>query len=332
MTKLEHALRLAELGFYVFPILPNVKAPPAVKDWQGWATRDPSEISRYWGTVTQANIGISTSKFGDGQALLVVDVDNKGDKRGDDTITRLELEGYYFPASAEQRTPTGGRHIIYAVSAAVRQGANVLGPGVDIRSRGGYIVGAGSTIGSDAYTLHGDHVTDAPQWLVDRCGTPQAHTAAPVQASGRLVQNVDATAAEQRGAHYLFNEAPQAIEGQGGDETTYKVAARLKDLGCTQQQATLLMLQWNELNVPPWDGDELVRKIANAYRYGKDAPGVAAPEAVFDAVEHISTPDATQKDASTHPFDTINKTSPSSSQAAARTSCGRRKTRRGAAS
>lgn len=73
-----------------------------------------------------------------------MDVDNKGGKNGDAQILALELDGYELPASLEQSTPSGGRHIIYATPQPLKQGVNVLGAGLDIRSRGGYIVGPGS--------------------------------------------------------------------------------------------------------------------------------------------------------------------------------------------
>jgi hypothetical protein len=283
-SKLDHALELAALGFYVFPIAAGKKAPPAVKDWQTWATRSPAKIGHWWTNGPDHNIGISTSKFGDGQALLVVDVDNKNGKRGNDELLRLELEGYDLPATAEQRTPTGGRHIIFAVRESVRQGVDILGPGLDVRSRGGYIVGAGSTVRAGGYDINGGRVADAPAWLVDRCGVRPERDGSDARSSQHLA--VDADSATARAIHYLTHEAPLAVEGQGGDETTYKVAARLKDLGVTMDHVDDLMaLHWNPRCSPPWDPDEMFAKVKNAYKYGQEPPGIAAPEAVFPPVE-----------------------------------------------
>lgn len=82
---------------------------------------------------------------------------------------------------------------------------------------------------------------------------------------------------------WLLDEAPEAIEGEGGDFTTLKVAMRLKDLGVSEPVALDLMLEhWNgEKAVPPWDGEDLAVKVHNAYRYGKHAPGYASAEAEF---------------------------------------------------
>jgi RecA-family ATPase len=43
---------------------------------------------------------------------------------------------------------------------------------------------------------------------------------------------------------------------------------------------------WNDTKAfPAWSLDELEQKVANAYRYGQNAPGIASAEAEFDAVE-----------------------------------------------
>lgn len=298
--KLEHALNLADRGFYIFPIVSGKKAPPVMKDWQTAATRDPATLTR-WFTDTDYNIGISTSRFCEDEALLVVDVDNKGDKRGDEELFRLELEGCEFPATYDQRTPTGGKHLVFRCVTSVRQGANVLARGLDIRSRGGYVVGCGSVVAAGEYTANSHVVTEAPGWLLERCGLARSRN---VPVPGAQPALVDPAAAARRAIHYLEKEAPVSIKGEGGDETAYKVAARLKDIGCTQTQALNLMLNhWNDRCPPGWSPEKLAVKIGNAYRYGLDQFGSAAPEAQFPDVTPAEVP---TRDAA-HPFDVLNK-------------------------
>lgn len=298
-TKLDHALELAALGFWVFPISVGKKSPPAVKKWQDAATRDTKQIEA-WFNFDDFNIGISTSKFGDDQALLVVDVDNKNGKRGDHELLRHELEGRDLPDTFGQTTPTGGRHLVFTVSAPVRQGVDVLGPGLDVRSSGGYIVAAGSTVAAGEYhALHGA-VAAAPVWLVEACG------AARQRAPDTSTADVHAPSANDRAIHYLENEAPLSIKGQGGDQIAYKVAARLKDLGVPQADALGLMLDhWNDRCPPGWSPEKLTIKIENAYRYGIEAPGVAAPELAFPpTIPNSSTIEP--KTGTLHPFDELN--------------------------
>lgn len=279
MNTLDKALELAEQGFHVFPLEANGKLP-AIKDFPNRATRDPDRI-KSWFAGMQRNIGISTSRFGDDQALVVVDVDNKGTKRGEDRLLELEMEGLGFPVSFEQSTPSGGRHIIYVTDQPLKQGVDVLGAGLDIRSKGGYIVAPGSSIDGTLYAQINGHDTlsQPPEWLVNRLGAATEPTTVSVDLTG-----VDPLRANDRAVKYLAS-ATVAVEGEGGDLATYRVAAKLKDLGCTPEQAVDLMVEhWNPQCVPPWDHEELEAKVNHAFKYGKEAPGISAPEAVFDPV------------------------------------------------
>ena len=297
MNNLEQALQLAQQGFHVFPLEPNGKKP-VISDFPNRASRDPEKIKR-WFENNERNIGISTTKFGDDKALVVIDVDNKNGKHGDAQLLSLELEGYDLPPSLEQSTTTGGRHIIYCVDTPCKQGANVLGDGLDIRSRGGYIVAMGSEIDGKAYRQINGHseMVAAPDWLVSRLGADNKRVAAEPIVMG----SVDPDRAVARAIEYL-KTAPVAIEGQGGDSVAYRVAARLKDFGCTFDQATELMLDhWNGRCDPPWSAEELDQKVNHAFRYGREPVGVAAPEAVFEAAEPPT------EDEGEHPVHALNK-------------------------
>ena len=309
MTKLEHALRFAAMGLPIFPIKPNAKTP-AHKGWQQEATTNPDTI-RGWFDVGHYNLGVYTEN------LLVLDVDNKNGKDGDGELFKLECAGRDFPATLECKTPTGGRHIIYGVSSPVRQGTNTLAPGVDTRGHGGYIVGPGSTVDSGTYTCDFAHpIAPAPDWLVELLGRaadrPRSDSKGAVAPSG-----VD------RARHYLLNEAPLAVVGNGGDETTFKVACRVKDFGVPEIDAAgLLIDRWNPRCSPPWDAGELLVKVRNAYAYGTQPVGAAAPEAAFQSVakpaaltETVQQPapsnnlgQAAAVDTALHPFDKLNQT------------------------
>ncbi len=304
-SKLQHALALAARGFYVFPIVPGKKAPPLINDFPANATRDTQQIEEWWGKWSDANIGISTSTFGDGEALLVVDVDNKGAKHGNEEVLRLELEGFDLPATCTQHTPTGGRHLVYSVSAPVRQGANVLGPGLDTRSRGGYIVAAGSAVPAGEYSGDGAAIAPAPDWLVARCGKPRERLQRQDQPAGLRPAQLTAPSAEANAIRYLQTDAPLATEGDAGDVTTFKVAARCKDLGVEAEHCINLMsAHWNDRCSPPWPLDDLIVKVRNAYRYGTEAQGSAAPEADFAPIVPNS---GTTSPEPKHPFDKLNQ-------------------------
>ena len=205
MTKKEQAKQLAAEGFYIFPIEPNKKAPPAIAGWQKAATRDLQTIEQWWTDNPEYNIGISTDQYGDvdGGALLVVDIDVKGNKDGFSSLLSLELEGRSLPETRSHATPTGGRHLFYRVRTPVRQGANILGPGVDVRSKGGYIVGAGSTVEHGSYTVHSvEPVADAPDWLIAACGIPHQRS---VQRVGHAAVAIDPQKAKERAIRAVGN-------------------------------------------------------------------------------------------------------------------------------
>jgi hypothetical protein len=100
-------------------------------------------------------------------------------------------------------------------------------------------------------------------------------------------QCIDDEFAISRAIHYLKEEAPYAVEGSGGDNTTYIVACELANYGVSEDRACELMLEhWNDDKaVPPWDADDLQDKVRNAYRHNKGGFGSKRAAAVFELVE-----------------------------------------------
>ena len=294
----EFALRLAAGGFQVFPCAENGKLP-VIKDFPNRATTDPKRVESWWNGRPK-NVGISTSHFAADEALVVVDVDVKDGKRGDLSLLNLDLEGFELPATFTVSTPSGGQHLYYRTPKALRQGTDTLGNGIDIRSLGGYVLGPGSVIDGRTYEItNKSHIAPAPEWLVARLGAARSHS----NASAEPLPGVEPDRAAQRAATWLSTYAPTATEGHGGDAETYKVAAHLKDLGCDAGQAFDLMASWNERCSPPWSDDELRTKIDNAFKYGRDPQGIAAPEAIFPPIED---PSADEPD-KLHPFVKLNE-------------------------
>jgi hypothetical protein len=118
-------------GYPVFPCGPNKK--PLVK-WSREATTDPNLIEVWWSRWPNAMIGIPT---GARSGLFVVDIDVKSDVNGFDT---MKANGWTLPADAvEVVTPSGGRHF-YFKFAGERNSASKIGPGIDTRGEGGFII------------------------------------------------------------------------------------------------------------------------------------------------------------------------------------------------
>jgi Bifunctional DNA primase/polymerase, N-terminal/Family of unknown function (DUF5906) len=291
-SKLDHALALAKHGLRVFPLIEGGKLP-AIDGWPEKATTDVEQIKAWWtdpvlGWPRDYNIGIAT-----GDGLTVLDVDNKGKKKGNDSLALLaDLYGP-VPSTPRTLTPTGGLHLFFRCDVPLRNSAGKLGDGLDVRGYHGFVVAPGSELvnehghPSGTYKwiqepVDGDVLPEMPRWLLGLC--ERADPDAPAKTTPLIELDTDAAVARTR--DYLISSAPRAVEGQHGDTTTFQVAARCKDLGVSEATAADLMLEhWNPTCSPPWDPEELQRKVANAYRYGTSAPGAAAPEAQFEPVE-----------------------------------------------
>jgi len=315
----EMMLRYAREDIPVFPLAAGSKVPPAGSSGHldaiagqsakpiimGWVESSPD---MNWGA--RGGSKRTNPQTGEAEVLAWVDLDRKHGKDGLAFLAKacaalgIKLEDHN---TLTVETPTGGLHLGYWFPApGPRHGEDVLGPGsgVDVRTEKGYVVGPESTINGRAYRIAKG--CDVPIACAGRLaelfptGSP-----APGPANAEPLPGVDATRADARALDYL-RTAPAALEGQGGDGATYAVACQLKDTGCTEAQALALLSEhWNPRCLPPWDEDELAAKVAHAFKYGKDAPGCAAPEAVFPVVD--APPAEGVAETKGHPFAEMNK-------------------------
>lgn len=276
MPDFQTALALASRGFKVFPITPGAKSPPL---WDGWPQRATAAVPTDW--PTGANVGIHCA------GLVVIDVDPR--KGGSETLAAIEVETPGLPATLTSRTPSGGNHYFYRLPEGhpgVPNRVNAFGDGIDIRSTGGYVVGAGSTTPQGAYSwLYDVPIADAPLWLLDALGKPRERSAD----AGTRVPDADEATVER--ARTWLEARPGAVEGQGGDAFTFGTAAFLRDFGVSAKQAFELMAEWNAKCSPPWGEDDLWAKVENAYRYAGGAAGAKAVSADdFPLIEPSAVP------------------------------------------
>jgi hypothetical protein len=178
------ALTWAERGWHVFPCAPGGK-PPAIPDadWHDLATTSPRQIRDWW-AMRPYNIGIDCGLSG----LVVVDLDIPGhgrrvpgeipDRRtGLDTLIRLCGEqGRPVPnPTFTAATPSGGMHLYYsAADIPVGSSKERLGPLIDVRATGGYVIAPGSYRDGGYYTvLNPGPLEPLPSWLAQLHGKPQ---------------------------------------------------------------------------------------------------------------------------------------------------------------
>lgn len=130
------ALYYASLKWPVFPLVPREKIPLFSKKQGGNgsldATTDAAQITAWWTAHPDANVGLAT---GGASGLYVVDIDGP---EGEASLARYGD----LPATPESRTGKG-RHLLFHWPDG-RNSAGKLGPKIDTRGAGGYIVAAPS--------------------------------------------------------------------------------------------------------------------------------------------------------------------------------------------
>jgi hypothetical protein len=205
-TQQDWALYLAAMGWHVFPLAAGTKRP-AVKDWEHRATTDTDRIARCWATG-DFNIGLATGPSG----LVVIDLDTaEGTDDGAAVLARLAADrGVSVPATYAVSTPSGGRHLYFTTPEGVRlrNTARTIGPNIDSRAGGGYVVAPGSVLPNGGYELTDDNDPALlPAWLVQAClDRPSPATSAPSQI---VASNPDAYAASAlRGECERVRNAP----------------------------------------------------------------------------------------------------------------------------
>ena len=193
---LRSALALAERGWHVFPCVPGEKRPALRGSWHEHATTERVRIRAWWSQAAY-NIGIACGPSG----LVVIDLDvphgtgeiscaeGRSAVPGADVLAALcDQHGRPYPLPTYAvSTPSGGCHLYYAApGSAVRNSAGRLGPHIDVRADGGYVIGDGSRIGERAYTARDERTpVPLPAWIAGLLkDTPTAAAGLPVPRGG----------------------------------------------------------------------------------------------------------------------------------------------------
>lgn len=267
------ALELARKGFRVLPCYPGSKVP-AIGEWQK-ESFDVLDVAERW-PGDAFNVGVHC------QGLAVLDVDVKNGRAGLDDLRALPA----LPDTYTVKTASGGYHLYFRLPAGVEvsNSAKNLPSGLDVRGAGGYVVAPGSIVDGKAYEVLRDvPVAPAPDWLLERLRSAPERKAE----TGVTIGELDTPAAVER-AKAIIAKAEPAIEGQRGNDTTYKLGVRLFALGLSLDTAFDLLQDWNDKCCPPWDDDELTRILENARDYKQEATGYDNP---LHGLEPVPPPD-----------------------------------------
>ena len=160
------ALAYARRGMPVFPCEPLGKRP-LTRDGFWDASVDAGVVGRWWSRWPAANIGVPTGKR---SGLLVLDVD----PRDGGAASLTELEGAFgpLPRTTRARTGGGGEHVFFRypgeVGGEVRNSASWVGPGLDVRGEGGYVLVPPSRTQAPYRWTERAPLAEAPSWLLGR--------------------------------------------------------------------------------------------------------------------------------------------------------------------
>lgn len=285
-TLRQAALDWAAAGFYCFPCEVNGKRPATQRGLLD-ATRDPNQINLWWAEVPY-NIGVSPSLSG----MTVVDVDGVA---GAEALARLEAINSAIPSTLKVQTPRGPGHTHIWLQGNARSTVGKLGPKIDTRGEGGYVLVPPSQTAQGAYEYVGEDtdIAEAPAWLLTAlAGSSEGHDR-PDGLEEDLHHNVI------RATAYLRARKP-AIEGEGGDLQTFQTAAGVRDFGISEGLCLDLMdMEYNPKCEPPWTREELAAKVHHAYSYAQNQAGAYGDlESSQETFAHIAaeSPDSASPD------------------------------------
>ena len=161
---LRAALQCSDSHVPTFPT--NGKLPLTAHGFHD-ATCDQTQLRNWWAIYPTANLGMPTGKA---SGLVVLDVDPR--HGGNESLAALEKKYGALPDTMESRTGGGGRHIFFSLveGQLIKNTTAVLGPGLDTRGEGGYVVLPPSKHPETGQPYAWSRPVDPvpmPQWLVE---------------------------------------------------------------------------------------------------------------------------------------------------------------------
>jgi hypothetical protein len=158
---------------------------PLVRNGLSAASKDIDQVREWWTARPDANVAIAT---GD---VIVLDVDPR--HRGDRSLGELEHKHGALPPTRRVRTG-GGVHIYFKPppNITIKNSTGKLGPGLDIRGAGGYVLAPPSRHVSGNYYEWDRGSTgcaEMPAWIVAALEEPAGKQAMPAETWRNLVRN-----------------------------------------------------------------------------------------------------------------------------------------------
>ena len=255
-------------GLPVLRVRPNAKEP--YRGGVNEATTDAATIKKWFSAEPGLNYGIA---MGDG--LVALDCDAKHDSFG---VEYLELMA---PTSLEFTSANDGAHIILRTDFEASQAKLAGATSIDVRAKGGYIVGPGSVVNGKRYRVCGDApIADCPPHIaarLSRRGEKAVDNSTPVA-------ELDTPGAIAWAEEFVQRAAGAELGNRNAE--LFRLACVLKDKGLSLETThALLVDEWCPRCDPPYeDGAEIEASVASAYVNGQRPPGIEAIELEFEDI------------------------------------------------
>lgn len=155
------ALKYAAAGWRVLPCARGGKLPLVAHGCKD-ASSDLAIVRAWWRQHPGANVAFAT-----GAGVLVVDID--GEQGETSWLTVQMRAGRRLRDTLSVRTGSGGRHLYLRTSGELGNTVGKLGPGIDTRCGGGYVLAPPSRhpSGRRYEWLCREPMIDAPSWLLE---------------------------------------------------------------------------------------------------------------------------------------------------------------------
>jgi hypothetical protein len=212
-----------------------------------------------------ANVGIPT---GATSGVVVLDVDPR--HGGHQSLVMLVAKHSALPSTPTVLTGGGGRHYYFRTprDVEIRNSIGALGPGLDIRGKGGYVIAPPSVHpnGQRYRWKSGSRIDEVelallPDWLTTLLNSPPRP-----RASNRTVSRRTASSCVPATRLDLSQLAAGVSEGQR-DWELFRLACHLCWRGYPREEAELIVLDAASWCRPPFPIDAALRKVDSAWRY-----------------------------------------------------------------
>jgi hypothetical protein len=161
------AIDYAALGFSVFPCLEKTKEPAVSRGFYN-ATTNPAVIRRWFGNTSHHyNIAIRTGII---SGVAVFDIDGPNG-----AAAAAELEAKFSPLPRTLTSITSaGCHLYFRISEPLQSSLSRVGPCLDIKACGGYVMAPGSTHPDGWIYRWGSNapIAPIPEWLATLARKP----------------------------------------------------------------------------------------------------------------------------------------------------------------